>query len=351
MGAHRSKSDVRAASSWKYRCLFLLLACLACSAKAYGNASLLIEEPYGFFGSINPTGHAAIYLNRVCAETPTQLRRCQPGEAGVVISRYSRIRKLDWVAIPLLPYLYAVEQLEDVPQWADKATVEKMREQYAEAHLESIVSMTKGYDTKRVWPMLLGVAYIRKIYSFEITTTDEQDDRLIDEYNGTANETHFNLFTNNCADFSRELLNSYYPSAVRRSYTADVAITTPKQIAKSLSNYARKHDSLELTEIIIPQVPGTIPRSHTNRGVIESLVKTKKYALVIGAFNPYLLAGMAIDYLKNGRFRLENNAPVIPVADQQQALSGSKPTSEEQALTGHEPDTTSKGFLAVGQSP
>jgi hypothetical protein len=77
---------------------------IAGASKAYGDASLLIEEPYGFFGSVNLTRHSAIYLNRVCAESPTVLRRCQPGETGVVVSRYSRIRSFDWVAIPLLPY-------------------------------------------------------------------------------------------------------------------------------------------------------------------------------------------------------------------------------------------------------
>ncbi len=92
----------------------LLLVYLAGASTAYGDVALLIEEPYGFFGSINPTGHSAIHLNRVCAESPVMLRRCLPGETGVVISRYSRIRRLDWVAIPLLPYLYAVEQVADV---------------------------------------------------------------------------------------------------------------------------------------------------------------------------------------------------------------------------------------------
>ena len=202
--------------------------------KAYGNVALLIEEPYGFFGSINPTGHAAIYLNRVCAETPTVLRRCQPGETGVVISRYSRIRKLDWVAIPLLPYLYAVENVDDVPERAEPASVEKLREEYAEAHLGSLTSVIEGYDAKNVWPQLLGVAYIRKIYSFEIATTAEQDDRLIAEYNRRSNRSHFNLFTNNCADFSKQLLNFYYPHAVHRSLISDAGMTTPKQIAKSL---------------------------------------------------------------------------------------------------------------------
>src|ERR1700692_5028140 len=109
----------------------LLLVSLAAASAARGDVALLVEEPYGFFGSINPTGHSAIYLNRVCAESPTILRRCQPGETGVVISRYSGIRSLDWVAIPLLPYLYAVERAEDVPQWAEFASVGQMRKAYA----------------------------------------------------------------------------------------------------------------------------------------------------------------------------------------------------------------------------
>jgi hypothetical protein len=53
----------------------------------------------------------------------------------VVISRYSHIRQLDWIAIPLLPYLYAVEDAEDVPYWADKASAEKLRKDYSDAHL------------------------------------------------------------------------------------------------------------------------------------------------------------------------------------------------------------------------
>ncbi len=302
----------------------LLFVSLAGASTARGDVALLIEEPYGFFGSINPTGHSAIYLNRVCAESPVLLRRCQPGETGVVISPYSRIRRLDWVAIPLLPYLYAIEQSADVPQWAEPASVADMRKAYAEAHLTSLISATRGYDTKNVWPQLLGVAYIRKIYSFEIATTDEQDDLLIAEYNGRANQSHFNLFTNNCADFSRRLLNFYYPHAVGRSITADIAITTPKQIAKSLVTYAHRHDELELSEIVIPQVPGTIPRSHTPRGVVESLLKTKKYAVPIAVFHPYFLAGIAVTYLTNGRFEFAKNAPEIPLTDQEETLVSGK---------------------------
>lgn len=304
--------------------IFFLIVSFVFTTTAHGNVSLLVEEPYGFFGSINPTGHSAIYLNRVCAESPTMLRRCEAGETGVVISRYSRIRSLDWIAIPLMPYLYAVEQVEDVPEWAKPDSVDDMRRRYAEAHLASLVSATKGYDNKNVWPQLLGVAYIRKIYSFEIATTEEQDDLLIAEYNGRENTSHFNLFTNNCADFSRQLLNFYYPRAAHRSITADFGITTPKQIAKSLVNYAHRHDELELNAVVIPQVPGVIHRSHTTRGVVESLLKTKKYAVPMAVLHPYILAGIAVTYLTNGRFDLSKNAPVIAVADQEQALLSGK---------------------------
>jgi hypothetical protein len=327
MDAHPSRCNLRVVSE-PVRCflclLLLIVVSLAGAGKAYANVSLLIEEPYGFFGSLNPTGHAAIYLNHVCAETPTLLRRCRPGETGVVISRYSRIRKLDWVAMPLMPYLYAVERAEDVPEWVDKATVQKMRMDYANTHLSSLASMTKGYDAKAVWPQLLGVAYIRKLYSFEIVTTIEDDDRLIQEYNDRTNSTHYNLFTDNCADFSRSVLNFYYPHASGRSITADLGITTPKQIAKSLTAYAHHHDQLELSEIIIPQVPGSFSRSRTPRGVAESFLKTKKYALPIAVLQPYVLAGIAVTYLANGRFQMANNAPVVPRGEQEEMLASGK---------------------------
>jgi hypothetical protein len=300
--------------------LLLFVVSMAGTHRAYGNVAFLVEEPYGFFGSLTPTGHSAVYLNHVCADSPTSLRRCRSDETGVVISRYYRIRKLDWVAIPLLPYLYAVENIQDVPEWAEAAFVGKMRKDYADFHLASLASGAEGYDVKNVWPQLLGVAYIRKIYGFEIATTDEQDDRLIDEYNGRENRSHFNLFTNNCADFTRHLLNFYYPHSVTRSIIADIAITTPKQVAKSLMVYSHHHDELELKETIIPQIPGSIPRSHAPRGVIESLLKTKKYLLPIVIFHPYFMAALAVIYLTNGRFDLANNATEVSLVDQERIL-------------------------------
>jgi hypothetical protein len=55
------------------------------------DVAVLLEEPYSYDGALAGTGHAAIYLNRVCAASPMVLRRCLPGEPRVVISRYHRV--------------------------------------------------------------------------------------------------------------------------------------------------------------------------------------------------------------------------------------------------------------------
>jgi hypothetical protein len=69
---------------------------------AHASIALLMEEPYGAFGAMNPTGHAAIYLNHICADSPVSLRPCHDGEYGVVISRYHKMDGYDWIAIPLV---------------------------------------------------------------------------------------------------------------------------------------------------------------------------------------------------------------------------------------------------------
>ena len=107
-------------------------------------AALLMEEPYGFFGTVNPTGHTAVYFERICAETPVRLRRCELGEMGAVVSRYEGIDGLDWVAIPLVPYLYSVESSDAVPVRADKELVGRLRSRYREQHLMSLGENVSG---------------------------------------------------------------------------------------------------------------------------------------------------------------------------------------------------------------
>jgi len=69
-------------------CGALIVLIAACIPRAGASATLLLEEPYGHLGFFTATGHAAVYLSGVCAESPVELRPCAPGETGVVISRY-----------------------------------------------------------------------------------------------------------------------------------------------------------------------------------------------------------------------------------------------------------------------
>ncbi len=188
------------------------------SVRGQAQAALLIEQPYGFFGAANPTGHNAIYFERICAETPVKLRRCEPGELGAVISRYQGISGYDWVAIPLVPYLYSVDDASAVPAHVDAATVKRLRDRYHEAHLLSLgARLGKGNLIHGGWSQLVGSAYERRIYAFRFETSEEQDDALIARLNANPNRTHFDLIFNNCADFARKLLNSYFPGKFPRN--------------------------------------------------------------------------------------------------------------------------------------
>ncbi len=106
---------------------------------------------------MNPTGHAAVYFNHICADSPTSLRPCHDGEYGVVISRYHKIDGYDWLAIPLVPYLYAVDSLNDVPQTVDKEQVEALRDAYRKQHLLDLAPNNRhGRSPKGEWTELVG---------------------------------------------------------------------------------------------------------------------------------------------------------------------------------------------------
>jgi hypothetical protein len=291
-----------------------LCVLFSAAAVARADAVLFLSEPYGSFGKMNPTGHSAVYLTRVCADSPTKLRRCQPGELGAVVSRYHKISGYDWIAIPLIPYLYAVDDLQQVPESADRAAVDLMRDRYRCRHLLEIVPDADAKDAPN-WTQLIGSAYDRRIYALKIETSEAQDDQLIELLNSLDNRSRFNILFRNCADFSRWILNSYYPKAVRRSITADVGITTPKQVAKSLVAYGRKNPDLALSRWIIEQVPGSRPISKPARGILESIVRSKKYVVPLAVFQPVVTGGVAAGYVLRGRFNPKQEAIALRPTD------------------------------------
>ena len=300
--------------------LGFLLSALLLPSMGKASVALLMEEPFGEFGAFNPTGHAAVYLNHVCAETPTHLRRCRPGEYGSVISRYHKVAHADWIAVPLIPYLYAVDSLSDVPKSATEADKKRLRDRYWAEHLSTLVPGKEGTPPQGEWIQLVGSSYDRKIHGFQADTSVDQDDALIAYFNDRRNVGHFNLFFHNCADFSRVVLDLYFPHAIHRAKFADFGLTTPKQVAKSLVKYSRKNPELNMSAFVIDQVPGSIHRSTPIRGVAESLVRSKRYLIPLAILQPEFAGALAADYLAKGRTgnTLPRNAPVFQIGDIEQ---------------------------------
>jgi hypothetical protein len=288
---------------------------LGFAPRARADITVLLEEPYSYDGALAGTGHTAVYLNRICASTPVVLRRCEPGERGVVISRYTRVGGYDWIAIPLIPYLYAVEKPEDVPLYADSKLVEFLRDQYRRSHLEDIAPDThEGETPKGDWIQLVGSSYDRTSYGFQIETTPEQDDALIAWLNSRPNHASYKVVSRNCANFVRDLVNFYHPGAVSRGFITDLEVTTPKHDAKSLIKYTNHHSDVMLSRIVFPQVPGTIRRSRPVRGVLESLFRAKKYMLPLAVFHPVIAGGIVSAYLVGDRFNPAWDAMVFDMS-------------------------------------
>jgi hypothetical protein len=300
-------------------------------------AALLLEEPFGHFGGMTPTGHAAIYLSDVCAETPTELRPCLPGEQGVVLSRYHHIDGYDWLAIPLIPYLYAVDQVSQIPEQVDTGLEVRLRDRYRREHLIDLVpDDPKKEIPGGEWIQLIGSAYDRKIYGFAVETTQEQDDRLIADFDDRQNKSHFNFFFNNCANFAEKVMNYYYPHSIHRNFVADAGMMTPKQVAKSLVKYEKQHSDLETADFVIEQVPGSIPRSTRVDGVAEALLKRKRYVVPITVFHPAVTAGLVMIYLGGGgRFHQDPHAAVFdPTTGAQPGLAAESGRSASPGLLG-----------------
>jgi hypothetical protein len=279
-----------------------------------------MEEPYGTFGAVNPTGHAAVYFNHICSDSPTQLRLCHDGEYGVVISRYHKIDGYDWIAMPLVGYLYAVDSPADIPASVDRQKVFALRDAYRREHLLALAPNNKhGEAPGGEWTELVGSSYDRTIHGFQVDSSLAQDERFIATFNDRRNVGHFNLLFHNCADFSRVVLDIYMPHAIHRNFIADVGLMTPKQVARSLVKYGKENPELDMNAFVIPQVPGSMPRSHPVDGVAESLVKSKKYLLPMTLLAPEVAGGVVVAYLVDGRLKLPKGTPVFNIGDEEKS--------------------------------
>lgn len=277
---------------------------------AHASLAVLLEEPYGPFSHLSPSGHVSVYFDNICAETPVLVRRCRSGELGVIISRYNGIDNRDWVAIPLLGYLYSVGRTEDIPSSVNRQDVSRFREAYRQQFLMALVpNHADGTAPDGNRYELADASFDRAIYGFQVKTTPEQDTAQIAFLNDRPNRAHYNGALRNCADFVRDTVNRFYPHAIHRNYIADLGITSPKSVARGLAHYAAKHPQTEFTTFRIPQVGGGLPRSHPAVTLAEGVFK--EFGIPLLVVSPPATAIVFAAYLIHGHFYEPTDAPVL----------------------------------------
>ena len=127
-------------------------------------------------------------------------------------------------------------------------------------------------------------------------------------------------------------------------------MTTPKQITYKLVRYARKHPETQLTDFMIPQIPGYRRGSRSNKGIDESFVTTV-YAVPIAFANPYLAGGLFVDYLVRGRYHLIPKHPEVLGPDNFAALTAPAATEENSASADAQVPGAASGGPAATQAP
>ena len=152
-----------------------------------------------------------------------------------------------------------------------------------------------------------------------VATTVEQDLALIEQFNSLPNENHFNGMTRNCADFTRRVINTYFPNATGPDYINDFGMTSPKAIARSFTRYAKRHPEADFRVLHFAQVPGTIKRSSECRAGTEQLVRSKKLLVPMLIFADHVLPFVAASYILTGRFNPQRELEKHPTIEATEA--------------------------------
>ncbi len=295
--------------------LFLLLAPVAARA----DVSLFVLESLGVAGEFTGSGHTAIYFSNICADGPTALRLCVPGEHGAVISSYPNFSEnldREWIAVPVFAFLYGVERADDIPLYANGKVRNFLRENFRQNHMQSAIPDTAdGSMPAGAWQTMLSMAFNRDVYSFNIKTTAREDALFLQKFRERPVDGKFNAFSRNCADFSKKVINFYFPGATKRDLINDFGITTPKALARSFTRYASSRPERMFNVTKVSQVHGPIWRSNDNRNFTEKALVSKKYLVPSLFFYPPLFAGFAAAYLVTGRFSVHGTYKKYAGAD------------------------------------
>src|SRR5947209_5689960 len=161
---------------WRFVRTLGLLLFLTCVARA--DIGLMLGESTGRgMSRWTSAGHSAIYLSRVCADTPVHLRLCAPGEQGSVLSNYINFNEdkpYEWNAVPLSVFLYGVDDPDNRPLYASPEVRAALQEHFREKYLKDLCPEGPCRDSNAHWRDLVAATFVRDEYMFEVSTTLEQ---------------------------------------------------------------------------------------------------------------------------------------------------------------------------------
>jgi hypothetical protein len=290
--------------------LTTLLVCLVCP-RVYADVGVILNESLDTsVERVTGSGHSAVYFSRICPESPVKLRLCRRDEEGSVMSNYINIgeeRAYEWNIVPLNVYLYGVEDPDNRPIFGSQKVKEFLENSYRDKMLLDFCSSNDcRTSNKSEWREMVGAGMSRSMYIFVVHTTVRQDLDLIAKFNALPNENQFNGATHNCADFTKNIVDTYFPHSAHRDPINDFGITSPKAVARTFTHYAQSHPESEFRVLHISQLPGTIKRSTEARSATEQLYHAKKLLVPMLIFAPQILPAVAATYELTGRFNPEH---------------------------------------------
>jgi len=290
--------------------LAALLACLV-SLRAYGDVGVILNETLNeSVARVTGSGHTAVYFSRICPDSPVKLRLCRPDENGSVMSNYINLgedERFEWNIAPFNLYVYGVEDPADRPVFGSEKIKSVLEERYRQQSLAAYCTVKDCLQgDKAEWREMVGANMIRSMYIFVVETTLQQDEDLIAKFNALPNENHFNGMTRNCADFTKGIIDTYFPHSAHRDVINDFGMTSPKAVARTFSHYAQNHPESNFRVLHFSQLPGTIKRSTEPRSGTEQLFRSKKLLIPMVILADHELPIVAAAYLITGRFNPEH---------------------------------------------
>jgi hypothetical protein len=308
---HDKGSDLRgwitiAAVACCWACIW---AC--CAARASADVGIVLNESLDTsVARITGSGHSAVYLSRICPAGPVKLRLCGTHEQGSIMSNYTTLGEdepFEWNIVPLSVFVYGVQDPQNRPlfaSWNIKGALEtNYRENVLRDYCASHKCQTSGGAE---WREMVGATSERTLYILVVSTTVEQDKVLIEKFNNAPNVNHFNGFRRNCADFTKDVVNTYFPHAAHRNALNDFGMTSPKGVARSFANYAHGQPEADYHVMHFAQLPGTTKRSTECREGTEQLYRSKKLLVPMAFFAWHELPIVVGSYVLTGRFNPEH---------------------------------------------